>query len=335
MIDWQALRDTTGTLSLLKVAADLGLQQESCLNGTHLDFDNLEQPFQSVRVWQELALLRNIQSLSQQTAGLGLKAADYYGIHALGLLGLGMSACQTLGEALAYPQKYHAFGLSFSNISTHDEAGTLFVQLEEGAVPQDCQQFCIERGLAVFHRWTQDLMGTDYTAACKPIKLQLRQDQSDNTKSFSQYFDCEIEFSASHNRLHLNKIALNKPLKSASKRNQLLCDHYSERFQQQLKEASSFEFTVCEIIKQQGFDVNAKSIADALNINERQLRRQLANQGSGLRQCLLETRMKQACIALKQNQTIDQVADTLAYKDKSSFARAFKTYTGKSPGKYP
>lgn len=335
MIDWQALRDTTGTLSLLKVATDLGLPQESSLNGTHLDPVNLEQPFQSVRVWQELALLRNIQNLSQQTIGLGLKAADYYGIHALGLLGLGMSACQTLGDALAYPQKYHAFGLSFSSISTHSESNSLIVQLEEGAVPQDCQQFCIERGLAVFHRWTQDLMGANYTAACNPIKLQLRQARSNNTEIFSEYFGCEIEFSSKQNQLHLNKTALSKPLKSASKRNRLLCDHYSERFQRQLKDASSFEFTVCEVIKQQGFDVDAESIAAALNISERQLRRRLGNQGSGLRQCLLETRMKQACVALKQNQTIDQVADALAYKDKSSFARAFKTYTGKSPGKYP
>lgn len=333
MIDWQALRDTTGTLSLLKVAAEMALDIPQCLHGTHIDVEQLEQPFQSLKVWQELALLRNIQDLSQQHIGLGLMATKHYGIADLGLLGLGMASSKTLGQALEYPAKYQAFGLSFSKIQIEPGEQQFAISLEEGAVPSDCQDFCRERGLAIFRRWAQELCPNNL-AEVRPLGLQLRSKKPTQAAAFEEFFDCDIEFSASHNRLYFKSHILALKLASSNRRSHLICDHYGQQFRQQLQQSGNFIFSVCESIQQLGFHPSAAQVALTLDLSERKLRRQLAEQGSSLRQCIFETRMRQACIELKQKTPIEQVALNLGYQDKTSFSRAFKAYTGTSPGRY-
>ena len=146
--DWQALRDTTGILSLLRTAEELGVAEERVLLGTQIRVESLERPFATARAWQELALLRNLQELRPDVS-LGLRAVPFYDLDALGVLGLGMASSSSLEDAFAFAGRYQSFGLLFSRIRTRKLGGALTITLHEREVPEDCQRFCIDRGLAV------------------------------------------------------------------------------------------------------------------------------------------------------------------------------------------
>ena len=67
MNDWQALRDTTGILSLLRAAEELGVAEERVLLGTQIRVENLERPFATVN--HEAVLAQGLAQLFEAEAG--------------------------------------------------------------------------------------------------------------------------------------------------------------------------------------------------------------------------------------------------------------------------
>lgn len=78
-----------------------------------------------------------------------------------------------------------------------------------------------------------------------------------------------------------------------------------------------------------------EAVAGQLSISPQTLRRQLADEGTSFRQHRDELRRDIAIDALTSgNGTMEEIAASLGYADPSAFHRAFKRWTGSSPGSY-
>jgi AraC-like DNA-binding protein len=65
------------------------------------------------------------------------------------------------------------------------------------------------------------------------------------------------------------------------------------------------------------------------------LRRRLSAEGTSFQQLLDELRREQALAHVANDQlSLEQLADTLGFLDMSTFHRAFKRWTGQTPGRY-
>lgn len=80
---------------------------------------------------------------------------------------------------------------------------------------------------------------------------------------------------------------------------------------------------------------NAEALADLLHISTRTLHRQLHEEGASLLQLKNEARRDQAIALLNRTtRSIKQVAQSVGFSDEKSFSRAFKQWTGQTPGSY-
>ena len=77
----------------------------------------------------------------------------------------------------------------------------------------------------------------------------------------------------------------------------------------------------------------AQRIASALHVSVRSLHRQLAEEGAALQRLKDDVRRQRALELLAHTQTpLKSVAREVGYRSEKSFSRAFKAWTGRSPG---
>ncbi len=81
--------------------------------------------------------------------------------------------------------------------------------------------------------------------------------------------------------------------------------------------------------------VTEEDIAGQLNMSKRKLQLKLAGEGVRFKGLLDEIRSNMACVYLKDQQhCLSEIAFLLGFSEVSSFSRAFKRWTGMSPGQY-
>lgn len=86
---------------------------------------------------------------------------------------------------------------------------------------------------------------------------------------------------------------------------------------------------------QAGNAYTADALAAALHVSVRTLHRQLNEEGASLQGIKDETRRELAIELLtRSSRPIKQIAQATGYRNEKSFARAFKEWTGESPGRY-
>jgi AraC-like DNA-binding protein len=81
-----------------------------------------------------------------------------------------------------------------------------------------------------------------------------------------------------------------------------------------------------------GGHVSAQSVARRLHVSERTLRRQLRDEGVGFRELFDSVRKSRAHALLAERRSTKEVAFLLGFSEASAFSRAFKRWTGRSPG---
>lgn len=77
------------------------------------------------------------------------------------------------------------------------------------------------------------------------------------------------------------------------------------------------------------------TISDTLNISSRTLHRRLKDRGFNFGELLQRTRQELAIQYLREKQlSIIEISFLLGYSEQSAFSRAFKQWTGKTPGRF-
>ena len=80
---------------------------------------------------------------------------------------------------------------------------------------------------------------------------------------------------------------------------------------------------------------NAAGVAALLNVSERTLHRQLAQEGAALQQLKDVVRSERAqALLLRTTQPLKQVAAAVGFENEKSFSRAFRAWTGLAPAQY-
>lgn len=93
---------------------------------------------------------------------------------------------------------------------------------------------------------------------------------------------------------------------------------------------------VRQVLASQPLDAhNADDLAALLNVSARTLHRQLKEEGASLQALKDEVRRQRATeLLLRTRRPIKQVAQAVGFQNEKSFIRAFKAWTGRSPGEW-
>jgi AraC-like DNA-binding protein len=142
-----------------------------------------------------------------------------------------------------------------------------------------------------------------------------------------------VRFGAPHNAIVTDIAVLDLPLPQSDPLTLTVCERACRSL---LNERCSpcVAQNVREIIAEGVTE--ADLIAARLHLSARTLRRHLAAEGTSLRHLVDEARRVQAIELMTLDRlTVEQISLRLGYADAATFIRAFRRWTGTTPGAYP
>ncbi|MGH8461381.1 MAG: AraC family transcriptional regulator [Stenotrophobium sp.] len=263
---------------------------------------------------------------------LGLKAAAYVQPATFHSLGLAMMASLNLEDAL---QRTARFSRIVSNavdiVIVRTPVGVKEVVRFLDGVPVVDE--AIDLVMASTAKMGHMLTGLERL----PIEIHLCRDgTAAMLAEFAAYFDCPVQFRAEENALLIPHEWMQRPLPMANpelaRQNDRVVVEYLRRFDG----ARVSEKVRAELISRLPAGEPARAhVASALNMSEKTLQRRLSGEDSSYQQILDETRSELAQQYLRESRaSVCEVTFRLGFSDQSSFTRAFKRWTGLSPGEF-
>lgn len=172
---------------------------------------------------------------------------------------------------------------------------------------------------------------------CRPKEICFTQPTPRNAANYNKIFQCPVRFSQPTNQMVLDHrlLDISQPQSDPSL-NEML-DHHAQRLLKRLPTEEDFlsdlRRTLGEALS--SGDVRLITTAKKLAISRRALQRKLTGQGTSYSEVLDGIRHELAMDLLAEpHMKTEEIAYCLRFSEPSSFYRAFRRWTGKTPQEY-
>jgi AraC-like DNA-binding protein len=313
-----------------------GFDSSTLLARVHLTPQILSQRDQRIAASVYLDLLAlGVELTGDEHLGLHLGEAvrpGYYGV-----LGYLIMSCATLSDALHRQARYAALVGNLLHIDLADEPPReghepLVAHSCRPLVDQQQRQLCEETLAAwvTFGHWISGLN-------VPPSEVRFQHAAPADTSEHARIFRCPVLFGQADNALVFPKRLLTTPLGQADAQVRLMLDAYAERQLGEIRLGQSLlERTRLELSRQlpeAGPDL--QQIAARLALSPRTLQRRLREAGLSFNQLVDETRQQLVLHYLRDPALeLAEIAFLVGFSEPASLARAFRRWTGQSPGDY-
>jgi AraC-like DNA-binding protein len=170
-----------------------------------------------------------------------------------------------------------------------------------------------------------------------PIEVRFTHGRPKSLEEHRRFFRCPLKFSSESNTLVLSRAIFELPQVAADAG---LCAvlkrHASELFRE-LPSGGSLTGQVRHLVKtglDRG-DVSMEAVAHRLHMSVRTLGRRLSEEGTTYQRLLGQIRSELAFRYLREETlSVEEVAMLLGFADVAAFRRAFKRWTGQTPGEF-
>ena len=268
-----------------------------------------------------------------QDAGFGLKAGAGVGPASFNVVSYLLQSAPTLRVALALVQKYQRLisdGGRFQTI-TGPEACWVVYHPRQGALAFSPHQIeSVLAAVVVFARWVTG-------SALRPQRVQLSQARIGPLAGYREVFQCPVDFEQAFSGVLLANAQLDAPLPQANA--QLAQAHHQQAAARlaALSRQDGLEQTLRMWIASQlqGQAPARAQAARALGLSERTLARRMRAEGLSYSALLDGVRRDAALQAVAQTtRALSDIALALGYAEPSVFTRAFRRWTGATPGQW-
>ncbi|MFV9654707.1 AraC family transcriptional regulator [Pseudomonas sp. NY15366] len=261
--------------------------------------------------------------------GLGLAIGGRQSAVSLGLVGLGMQACATLGTALELGLQYQRHAGAMLDYGMEIQGGTARLLLSPLFYEPGVVAFYMEEAFSSSLSIVRHLSGVHLM----PCMLRLDYPRPAHAELYEALFGCPVRFAEPVNAIEFDPAWLTMPLATRD-------DAVAAEAVELLKEARWLDQERSELIeglqrevrKQLEAPPSLAQLARQLNISERTLRRRIESAGLSYQGIIDETRRARALTLLARDDlTLAEVALQTGFSDARNFRRAFKRWTGSAP----
>lgn len=331
-------RDPVGVLNILEMAGGHGLDPAALAAGAGLDAAGRSDA--PVLAWQELALIEALLRAlpDQDPARLGLETGLRYRVSAFGLFGWAMLTRAAFADALALWGRLPTLGLSFSAITAQHLPGQpiIFVLDDHGlgSLPRAVRRFLVARGLVSTAVLTADLLAAPVMPMAAEIGIPPPTEASDRDR-FHEVLGPHLVFGrGGGHRLIYHAALARRPLPFAHP----VATRTAEQafLAEAARRGAGGPVAALDVLLRDdaGPPVDLVQAARRLAISERSLRRRLAAAGTSFRQRRDVALAERAQRLLGEDMPVERVAIALGYADAAAFTRAFRRWTGETPGRF-
>ena len=316
---------------LLLFAENQGCDKKVLLKKSGLGFDILDK---SLRLTMD-------QTVNLWGACISETADPFFGLH--------------LGEQVR-PSTFHIVGYTLMNSANLSEAfdklnqyqrlisdGGVFQRVpvakgvwliyhpRPGAIPFFYHQIdAVLAAMLTFSRWVTGKV-------LEPIEVSLKRGAILDAEEYTRVFGVTPNFNADFDGVLMSHETLALPLLEADEE---LCEVHERHARQRLAElkgVSSLSDQVTLILQRyiSGHDADRAFVAEKIGLSEKTLQRKLAEEGVTFQGIYNELRKRLALEYVSDTGIpLTEVALMLGFSDSSAFYRAFKRWTGSTPGDY-
>lgn len=318
------------TQAVLVAAERLGLVRRDLLAGAGLEERQLADPDGRIAFRAQEALWGCIQArLGHPEPGLAIGAS--LSSASFSVLSYLLQTSATLGEALEAALRYQRLageGGELLMSEAGEQVWMSYLPLHPRAPSTRA------RSLALMAFWTQQLQGLLQEFAlsgCRFIHAAPAWQEL-----YRERFACPLQFDASEYAIGLPRQLLARQLPQANPPLRNLLRQHADSLLAKLPSAS-MRARVTALLSSQlsRGEPGRAALAQELRLSERTLQRRLAEEGSSYQQLLADTRRQLAERYLQEGLLpATDIALLLGYSEPSVFFRAFRHWTGQTPGEY-
>lgn len=317
------------TQAVLHAASRLGLDRAQLLAGCDLVESQLTDPDARVPFTAQERLWQQLSHLPHSEPGLALGANLAPG--PFSVLGYLLQSSATLGDALSAGLRYQRLVGEGGELQLHErgsELHLLYCPLHPDLPATRT------RVLALMACWVRML--TPLLDDLHLLQAQFVHARPDDLAAYDEVFACSLQFSAEHYGLVLPSSMRDATLIQANPPLQTLLRQHAEALLARLPSEGLSARVVTLLGEQLAHgEPDRGELARALHLSERTLQRRLADEGNSYQQLLNDTRRQLAEHHLRHGKLpAAEIALLLGYSEPSVFFRAFRQWTGLTPGEY-
>ncbi len=314
---------------LTRLASEQGMPATDCLWGTGVSAEALADAHTEVLPAQELQLVRNIVARIGYLPALGLAAGARYHLSVYGVWGFALATSPTPRALAQVATRYLDLSFAFIRFSLRFDDGAPCVLMDDTEIPEDVQQFLLERDFAAMVNAMTEVM-----PGASPFQsVHFRCAEPAYVTQFIELCGLRPQFGMPSNAVFLKPEYLDTVLPQGNELVSRACEDYCRRLLARKRKRVGMSARVRDRLLQSPHKMpDIEALAAELHMAPRSLRRRLQEEGTSFRALTEEVRQALAEEMLKTAKLkLDEIAERLGYAESASFIHAFKRWTGQSP----
>lgn len=309
-----------------------GIADIEVLRGSGIDAERLQDSSYVIDAAQCRRVIANMIRLSGD-AGIGIAAGERVEPTDFGMFGYALMSCRTMRHTFNLWCNYSASLVGMmSRLEWREVESGFSVRVIEPVAGDPLQMFCTEEILVMMHTVGGALAGT------RPIvrRAEFAYPAPPHRARYDQWFDCPVIFDAPATVATVDHAWLERPLRGNDDEFNRLCLQQCSELLAQIQNAGPLALRLRAIfVKNPRGLPRLDEAAALLGSSARSLRRHLHDEGTSYQKLVDEFRTELACEYLRSGRIMPkEIAYLLGFVDQSAFRRAFKQWTGQTPGQW-
>jgi AraC-like DNA-binding protein len=311
---------------------DYGIDPAPIYEQVKIDTGNFQRPgsrvpvSQMTRLWDMAVFLTGDQQFGLK-AGARTQPSDFY------VLGHAWLASATLRGGLERLCRYaHVVSTAISCAEVLEEDGMVVWvgSLRDPSIV--ISRTAADAGIVAFFKFCEIIK----RGPVRPLKAELDFPYDKSRSSFDQFLQCPITYGHEREKFYFSREMVEERLPGyipdVLDSTTRIAEQYLESLDQS-KVATGVRRLLVQILPSGKTD--QQTVATRLHLSTSTLQRQLSAEGTSYRDILESTRRGLAEKYLRDGRyTQAEIAYMVGFTDQSNFARAFKRWTGMSPGQF-
>ena len=295
----------------------------------------LDDPDARISCQDFLEMCRLFQSL-RPTPHLGLHLGRRMQHRYLGAYGFVLMSCSNTREILDQFSRYSVLANNAGQVRVDETQGFL-IQTWRGAVSDPASAIFLDE--LVLASWTSMSRRISGRPDLAPLRIDFRHARPEKTDAYEHFFRCELRFDADDAAIVSSARDLDTRLPQGDPKVREILSALCERLLKQLGSPLEPEWlTACRRAIVEAFrngEPDIAKIAATLKVAPAVLRQRFKDHSLGFRKFSDELRHELALGYLADSQlSLVDVAYLLGFSEQSAFQRAFKRWTGITPGEH-
>lgn len=290
----------------------------------------LNEPKSRVTATQYSKLIQTIWlEMQDEYMGLGLEPSP---IGSFAMMCHAVIHCPTLEKAYLRAYRFYGLFLHLPEIQLKVSENDAQIIVDDSKL-NDPDRFLIESILVIWHRFGSWLIGRRIHL----LEASFRFEPPVNHAEYKRLFHCDIHFNADYTGLRFPIKFLHERITQNETTLRHFLTHSPANLLARPDEGNGLVAKIRSLI---GTDLtqelpNFEFVAEQLHVSPQTLRRRLKEEGLTYQELKDQMRRDTALYFLERGDlSIQEVAEQLGFSEPSTFHRAFKKWTGITPGAY-